>query len=81
MLKIAFCESHYRAMAIHLNDNGTRDFGPFQVNEIHRQTALKRGLDIEDPIDNIKYARLLFEKNGTRDWNASKKCWGAVSDG
>lgn len=26
---------------------------------------------------NIEYAKYLFRKNGVRDWNASRNCWGS----
>jgi len=55
----------------------TRDAGACQINiPIHNETAEKMGLDVvNSEQDNIAYAKYLYDKNGTRDWIASKACW------
>lgn len=52
------------------------DVGKYQINEhFHGERAKELGLDLYDEHDNEAYALMLFEENGTRDWNASKSCW------
>jgi hypothetical protein len=52
------------------------DVGLFQINEkYHLEKSKELGLDIYNPIDNIKYAVYLYKKNGTKDWLWSKKIW------
>lgn len=75
---IAHCES-----GIQQSKNGvivrnpiTPDVGTFQINvEYHGDMAKKMGLNIYTIEGNVKYAKYLFDKNGTRDWNASRHCW------
>ena len=42
--KILICESNYRSEAIHINKNGTRDVGIWQINDEH-------GLSTEERMD------------------------------
>jgi len=81
--KIAFCESSLRQY----DENGNvlrgivdkRDVGLMQVNEYyHSKTAKALGLDLHTPEGNMEYAIYLYNKEGTKPWNSSKKCW---SDG
>ena len=81
MAEIAACESHFR----HLMKNGDPirgevnrgDIGVMQVNEYyHREDAEDMGHDIDTLDGNLKYARFLYEKYGTKPWDSSKKCWG-----
>ena len=83
MIDIAGCESTW----VHTKENGEvlrgyvdpRDIGAMQVNTYyHLATSKQMGLDIFDFRDNLKYARFLYERNGTRDWLASRKCWSKV---
>ena len=72
MLAIAKCESHMNPLAI----SPTHDYGIFQLNKsAHGATLTALNLDPLDVDDNIQFARMLYEKNGTRDWNMSKGCW------
>lgn len=80
MLKIAECESNTRQF----NEAGEvlrgrvhpADLGIFQINSaVHAEEAEKLGIDIFTLEGNVAFAKLLFERNGTRDWLASKKCW------
>lgn len=59
------------------------DIGLFQVNaEYHADQAKKLGINLYSLDGNIQYAKYLYNKNGLRDWNASKSCWKKpVSDG
>lgn len=64
MIAIARAESSMRVNAVHLNNNGTEDYGLFQINSIH-------GYDKEwlmNPVNNIRAAREVFEKQGLNAW-------------
>lgn len=54
-----------------------RDVGACQISlKYHREEAQKLGLDvINNYQDNVYYAYLLFQRDGSSDWNASKNCW------
>jgi len=79
LIDIARCESRFRQF-----ENGKvltgvvdpRDTGVFQVNTYyHLATANKLGYDIFTLKGNMEYARWLYNKEGSRPWNASKGCW------
>ena len=81
MVEIARCESHMR----HYGTDGEvirgeidrGDIGVMQINErYHRKTAEKFNLDIDTLEDNMVYARKLYEREGTKPWISSMKCWG-----
>lgn len=87
MYRIAACESTGSVSGVprHFDKDGgllrgkinPQDVGVFQVNEhYHLADSLKAGIDIHTVEGNIKWARKLYERNGTRDWNWSKHCWG-----
>jgi len=64
MIAIAKAESSFRADAVNVNRNGTKDCGVFQVNEIH-------GYDCEwlkDIDNNLLAAREVYEKQGLTAW-------------
>lgn len=80
MVSIASCESRFRQF----NKDGTifrgkqnpKDVGAFQVNEYyHLAASRKLGIDIHTLEGNIRYSRILYDRNGTRDWNWSKGMW------
>lgn len=80
MVEIARCESTFRQT----NSKGEvlrgvvngRDVGIMQINErFHAETAEKMNVDIYSTDGNLEYARHLYEKEGTRPWKASEKCW------
>jgi hypothetical protein len=80
MIQIARCESAFRQT----RDDGTvlrgtvdsADVGVMQINErYHKTTAEKMGYNLNDIYGNMAYARALYEKQGTRPWNASSACW------
>lgn len=57
----------------------SRDIGKYQINDYyHAETAKKLGFDIYTVEGNTQYAILLYNSNGTRDWNASKPCWSNI---
>jgi hypothetical protein len=70
MVEIARCESQFRNVP-----SKTGDFGPYQINQVHTKRLQELGLDRTVVEDNIKYARLLFDENGTQPWYMSKHCW------
>jgi len=81
MIEIARCESRFR----HYGRSGEvlrgevvpEDRGVMQVNEYyHLKTANRLGFDIYTIEGNTSYARYLYEKQGTRPWRSSSKCWG-----
>ena len=79
MVRVAFCESGYRQYKDGEVLRGVvnpKDVGLLQINEYyHLETSKRLGLNIHTIDGNLAYAKYLFDKNGTRDWNASKPCW------
>lgn len=80
MISVARCESHFR----HELADGTilkgkvdgADTGVMQINRrFHEKRAQSLGLDLFDLEDNLAYARILYEEQGTKPWNASAPCW------
>ncbi len=60
-----------------VNTNGTSDIGMFQINlsEDKIREIGKLKLNVFSEEGNIAYAKVLFDRNGTSDWEASKSCW------
>ena len=61
-----------------INKATTTDVGILQINTtIHAAELKKLGLDvIHSESDNIKFGKILYDRQGTKPWNPSKKCWG-----
>lgn len=78
MLEVARCESQYKITAHNttLNKDGTTDGGIFQLNSVHDEELAALGLDKFDPEDNIKFARILYDRSGLQPWKSSRDCWG-----
>lgn len=81
MIEIARCESRFRQLDSTgkvLKNPTSSAMGAFQIMaSLHADSAKTNlGLNIYDLEGNAAYARYLYERNGTRDWNASKHCWG-----
>ncbi len=82
MIEIAKCESQFRQYGkdgqVLKNSQGSSAIGLFQImSSIHADFADdKLGLDVYSLQGNAAYARYLFDKQGTRPWDASKACWG-----
>jgi hypothetical protein len=80
-LIIAKCES---GMAQYNKDGSlvrgkavSADVGVFQVNETyHLEQSKRSGFDIYTSEGNIGYAIWLLKHEGSKHWNASRKCWG-----
>jgi len=78
---------NYRYREISLADGSTttekylwsKDIGRYQINDYyHAETAKSLGFDIYTEEGNALYALVLYNSNGTRDWNPSKPCWSDI---
>lgn len=78
---------NYRKKTVTLADGSTttqkflwsKDIGRWQINEyFHKEKAASLGFDIYTEEGNALYAIVLYNSNGTRDWNASKPCWSNI---
>ena len=64
-LAIAKCESNFNPKA----KGPTSDGGVFQIHiPSHGKRLEELGLDIWDPEDNVKYARILYDEQGWKPW-------------
>ena len=80
LAQIAKCESRFRQ----LDANGSllrgevnkSDVGIMQVNEYyHESKAQDLGFDLATVDGNLAYAKYLYDKEGTKPWSASERCW------
>lgn len=74
------CESQGNPKALNYNyRNGevwSTDKGYWQINNYyHQERMTELGLDINNPVDNLKFGFMLLSEQGTEPWNASAKCW------
>lgn len=70
--RVMLAESGGRPEATHINRNGTKDIGLFQLNEVH---AKKVGGIIESLYDvqtNIKLAGAIYQRQGWNPWVVCK---------
>lgn len=75
MKKVAWCESRYKIDAFNPTNNSD-DKGLFQIStKYHGHRTKDLGLDMNDPIDNIAYAKILYDESGLAPWIWSKPCW------
>lgn len=77
---ISWCESRDRQFnpdgSVYRGKINPKDVGQWQINEYwHLASSIKLGIDIYTQAGNEAYALVLYNKNGTRDWNASRTCW------
>jgi hypothetical protein len=72
MIAVARCESNFK----NIKGRWSNDYGPFQINYVHLPRLRQLGLDRTNVDDNIAFARILFQEQGTRPWYMSKGCWG-----
>ncbi|MDD5050260.1 MAG: hypothetical protein PHV93_00770 [Candidatus Pacebacteria bacterium] len=80
LAEVARCESQFRQFGtdgkIIRGEVNKHDVGLMQINEgYHAEQAEKLGLDLYTLDGNIAYAKVLYEKEGTAPWSASKPCW------
>lgn len=71
---IARCESGPDPAAVHLNLNGSRDHGLWQIND-RWWRQLFETLDPYDPVDNAAMAALVYAEQGLGAWEPSRHCW------
>lgn len=80
LVEIARCESTFSQF----DKNGrslrgkvdSDDIGVMQINtRYHGERAEKLGFDIHTIEGNVAYAKFLYEKQGSKPWKASAKCW------
>jgi hypothetical protein len=81
LAEIAKCESSFRQVGkdgnVLLGEVNKSDLGLLQVNKYyHGEKAEDLGFDLETVDGNLAYAKYLYDKEGTKPWSASKKCWG-----
>ena len=78
---IISCESQNNPNATRKNYNKegrlwSEDHSYWQINDYYHQSTMeKMGLDILNPLDNLKYGMYLLKTQGTTPWKASIKCW------
>ena len=80
LIDVASCESHFTQFdadgTVHRGVVNPQDVGVMQINEkYHLSESEKLGLDIHTLEGNMAYAKYLYEKQGTRPWEYSSKCW------
>jgi hypothetical protein len=81
LAEIARCESRFRQFGIDgqvlQGKQVPDDLGIMQVNAyFHEDAAEKLGFDLHTLDGNLAYGQWLYDREGTRPWNASKPCWG-----
>jgi hypothetical protein len=81
LAEIARCESSFRQVGkdgkVLLGEVNKSDLGLLQVNKYyHGEKAEDLGFDLETVDGNLAYAKYLYDKEGTKPWSASQKCWG-----
>ena len=84
MAAIAKCESRFTHVGkdgnVLKNSKGSSAIGVFQImTSIHKEDAEDLGFDLATLEGNLSYARHLYEKSGTKPWEADKSsvaCWG-----
>ncbi len=84
MAEVARCESHFtqftKSGQVLRGRAVAQDVGVMQINETYHLAAAKKlGIDIYSLEGNLAYGRILYERNGTRDWMASSGCWSKVA--
>ncbi len=68
-IAVATCESGLKPTAHNPhNRDGSVDGGIWQINSVHDKRLKELGLDKYDPEDATKFARMLYEERGFRDW-------------
>lgn len=69
-IAVSKCESGLRYDATNRNTNGTTDSSIFQINSIHTPEFGDRFKT--DWMENIRVAKVLFDRRGWKDWYSSK---------
>src|SRR3989338_11461277 len=81
LAEIAKCESTFRQFSstgeVIKGRVNKRDVGVMQINKYyHLKSAEKLGYDLHTIEGNMAYAKALYDREGTKPWNSSSKCWG-----
>lgn len=81
LAEIARCESTFRQVGkdgkVLRGEANKSDLGLLQVNEYyHGEKAVDLGFDLNTVNGNLAYGKYLYDKEGTKPWSASEKCWG-----
>ena len=82
LAEIARCESTFRQVGkdgkVLRGEANKSDLGLLQVNEYyHGEKAVDLGFDLNTVNGNLAYGKYLYDKEGTKPWSASEKCWGS----
>lgn len=72
--RIAFCESSLDPAAVHLNADGSRDHGLWQIND-RWWPELFDGQDPYDSATAAQMARAVYDVQGLDAWEPSASCW------
>jgi len=81
VLKIAYCESSFKVNALNTKTVIGHDSFLMQINShFHADTMNEMGLNYDNPDDSLNYGLWLLKEQGTKPWNASKKCWTSEKD-
>ncbi len=80
LVDIARCESQFRQFDTKGNilkgKVNKSDLGLMQINRYyHGVKSDELGYDIETVEGNMAYAKYLYEKEGSKPWLSSSKCW------
>ena len=80
LAEIAKCESTFRQYSssgeVIKGRVNKSDVGVMQINKYyHLKQALKLGYDLHTTQGNMAYAKVLYDREGTKPWNSSSKCW------
>ena len=77
LIKLHACKkSELGQVLVHVNSDNSIDVEKFMINVTRHGSELTRmGLNVYNEKDNEAYARHLYAKNGSADWEASKSKW------
>lgn len=67
-VSIAMAESSGRTDAVNQNNDGTKDVGLWQINDVHNLLWIGHGDDRTDPVQNAKY--MYSVSNGGNNWQS-----------
>lgn len=72
-VRVAKCESNLNPKAVHVNQNGSKDRGVFQINEkYHPEVSEEQAFD---PIFSTRFFCKAFKNGNLSWWKATQTCW------
>ena len=71
---IARCESYLDPKAVHLNPDGSKDHGLWQINDRWWE-PLFEDADPYNPVENAAMAAAVYAEQGLDAWAPSRPCW------